>query len=277
MRSAYRLIFQAKNNPTRSKSSSTSSTSLFWTHLWGLDTAPKVKVFLWRLYNNILPTRKNLSQRITSISQCCAMCPKNEEDILHTFLQCRIARETWLNSDFSHLVNLFLRTAPYQVILEKMISWAAHDSSQFAYLLCCIWSTFLSRYAGRPECSNRRNFMQRQRKLGASSGNQYLQKPTRINMRQLVVLEEDGCHWRPLDTDRFKLNVDTAWIADGTNVGGLIGDHLGRVQISFIVALAHSHSLEHTKTVAIHLAEKFGYNNYNLESDCKVVIDKLLT
>lgn len=119
--------------------------------------------------------------------------------------------------------------------------------------------------------------MQRQRKLGASSGNQYLQKPTRINMRQLVVLEEDGCHWRPLDTDRFKLNVDTAWIADGTNVGGLIGDHLGRVQISFIVALAHSHSLEHTKTVAIHLAEKFGYNNYNLESDCKVVIDKLLT
>ncbi|KAI5661195.1 hypothetical protein M9H77_20518 [Catharanthus roseus] len=130
----------SKNNPTGSESSSTSSTSRFWTHLWGLHTAPKVKLFLWRLYNNILPTRKNLSWRITSISPCCAMCPKSEEDILHIFFRCRIATETWSNLDFSRLVNLFLSPMTHQAILEQMISWPAHDSARFAYFLCCIWN-----------------------------------------------------------------------------------------------------------------------------------------
>ncbi|KAI5649120.1 hypothetical protein M9H77_35125 [Catharanthus roseus] len=85
---------RAKNNPTGSESSSTSSTSHFYTNLWGVYTAPKVKVFLWRLYNNIFPTRKNLSKRITTISPCCAMCPADEEDVLHIFFHCRIATET---------------------------------------------------------------------------------------------------------------------------------------------------------------------------------------
>lgn len=73
VRSAYKLIFQAKNNLTRSESSSTSSTSHFFAHLCGLHTAPKLKVFLRRLYNNILPMRKNLPRRIITISLCCAM------------------------------------------------------------------------------------------------------------------------------------------------------------------------------------------------------------
>lgn len=75
----------------------------------------------------------------------------------------------------------------------------------------------------------------------------------------------------------FKLNVDAAWKTDGAGNSGLIRDHLGRVRISFMVALAHSHSLEHAETVAIHeglrLAENFDYSNYTLERDCKVVID----
>lgn len=89
-----------------------------------------------------------------------------------------------------------------------------------------------------------------------------------------------GCHWRLSDTYRFKLNVDTAWTADGTGVGSLIRDHLGRVRISVIVALTHSHSPKYTETFAIceglRLAERFGYINYTVENDYKVVIDQLL-
>lgn len=62
----------------------------------------------------------------------------------------------------------------------------------------------------------------------------------------------DGCHWRPPDKDRFKLNVNAAWKTDGADIGGLIRDYLGRVRIPFTVVLSHSHSLEHVETVAIH-------------------------
>lgn len=88
---------------------------------------------------------------------------------------------------------------------------------------------------------------------------------------------QDGCHRRSSETDRFKLNVDAAWIADSGGVGGLIRDHFNRMRISFTVALAQSLSPEHAETVTIHeglcLAERFGYTNYTL---CKVVIDQLL-
>lgn len=56
-------------------------------------------------------------------------------------------------------------------------------------------------------------------------------------------------------------------------IEGLICDHIGWVQISFTIALAHSSSPEYAKTITIreglHLAERFGYTNYTLKSDCK--------
>ncbi|KAI5675866.1 hypothetical protein M9H77_06816 [Catharanthus roseus] len=216
---------KAKNNPYGSESSSASSTSHFLTHLWGLHTISKLRMFLRRMYNNILPTRKNLSRKITSILPCCAIYPGNMEDILHIFFQCRVAIKIWLNSDFSHFVNLFLS----------------------------------------------QHLQERSAPIG----------PIRSNVQLPIALTQDGCHSRPQDSNRFKLNVDAAWIAVGAGVVDLIRYHSGRVRLSIIVALDFSHSSEHAETVVIRegfrMAERFGYTHYILESDCKVVIDQLLT
>lgn len=52
------------------------------------------------------------------------------------------------------------------------------------------------------------------------------------------------------------------------------------MRFSFTMALAYSHSPEHAETIAIReglrQAERFGYTNYILESDCKGIIDQLL-
>lgn len=96
---------------------------------------------LWRLYNNILPTWKNLSRRVTSILPCCDICSKSKEDTLCTFFWCRMAAKTWLNSNFSHFVNLFLSPATYKAILEQMFSGSSQDSAQCTYFLWCIWSS----------------------------------------------------------------------------------------------------------------------------------------
>ncbi|KAI5676055.1 hypothetical protein M9H77_07005 [Catharanthus roseus] len=39
--------------------------------------------------------------------------------------------------------------------------------------------------------------------------------------------------WGPPDTNRFKLNVDTAWKLDGAGVGGLIRGHMGRLLCTY--------------------------------------------
>ncbi|KAI5661614.1 hypothetical protein M9H77_20937 [Catharanthus roseus] len=178
---------KTKNNSDGSGCSSTSTTLHFWTHLWGLHTAPKTTL--------ILPY--------------CALCPGSEEDILHVFFRCRVATKTWLNSDFSHLVNFFLCQALYKGkgILKH------HQESAAAPI-----------------------------------------GPTRPNVRLPIISTQDRWHWRP--------------------------DHFGRVRILFTVASMLSHAPEYAETVAIRegliLARKFGYTNYILENDCKVVIDKLL-
>lgn len=51
----YRLILQAKVKIDTRDCSSTLTIAGFWTNLWGLNIAPKIKIFLWRLYNNHSP------------------------------------------------------------------------------------------------------------------------------------------------------------------------------------------------------------------------------
>lgn len=103
---AYRLILQAKSNSGSGDCSSPSAITHFWTSLWGMYTAPNLKVLLWRLYNNILPTCKNLSRNISSIQSCCPTCLESVKDTLHIFFQCRVVEETWLRLDFSHLMGV---------------------------------------------------------------------------------------------------------------------------------------------------------------------------
>lgn len=139
---------------------------------------------------------------------------------------------------------------------------------------------FPSGQADRPEYSHGRSFVQGKGYFGASPGNisSYQTYQTRYAIACSI-----NIGWMPLettDTKRFNLNIDPTWTAHSANFGGLIRDHFGRVRFSFIIALAHLHSPEHVETVAIrkglHLARRFGYTNHILESDYKVVIDKLL-
>lgn len=71
-------------------------------------------------------------------------------------------------------------------------------------------------------------------------------------MRSHVLTALDGCHWRPPDTDRFKINVNAAWTINGAGVGGLIRDLSCKVRILFTVVLAHSHFPKHAEIVVIH-------------------------
>lgn len=123
------------------------------------------------------------------------------------------------------------------------------------------------RCAGRPKYFSKRQFMQRKGILEHPQEGVVPAGPSRPNIWRAVP-SPDGCHWRPLEIERFKLNIDAAWTVNCAGIGGIIRDHLERVQISFTTALAHSHSPEHAETIAIReglrLAERFGYTNFTL-------------
>lgn len=100
---------------------------------------PKVRVFLWQLYNNILPTQKSLHRRVPSVLRYCPICSSHEEDVEHVFFQCRLPEETWSCSPYSHLWGLLHGSA--SSILERIMDWSEFDSAQFSYLLWSIWNS----------------------------------------------------------------------------------------------------------------------------------------
>lgn len=62
-------------------------------NIWNVQTAPKIKDFLWKLVKKAIPVSANLASRgITSFP--CKTCDGVEDD-LHAFLHCPIAKEVW--------------------------------------------------------------------------------------------------------------------------------------------------------------------------------------
>jgi hypothetical protein len=80
---------------------STSSSTLhdaIWGRLWKLNVPPKHSHLLWRILNNVLPTKTNLANRGVKCDPFRPRCPTKMETINHVFLDCEWAKQVWLAS-----------------------------------------------------------------------------------------------------------------------------------------------------------------------------------
>jgi hypothetical protein len=70
-----------------------------WKGLWKLKIQHRLRLFLWKLIWNILPTRTRISASIPNamIDTSCSLCSSNTDSILHLFFSCPIARVVWRN------------------------------------------------------------------------------------------------------------------------------------------------------------------------------------
>ena len=63
--------------------------------LWKLDVMPKIRVFLWQLCHNALPSRGTLLRRGLQLDPLCPMCSMDIEDSDHIFMHCPMAQKVW--------------------------------------------------------------------------------------------------------------------------------------------------------------------------------------
>ncbi|KAL0449105.1 UNVERIFIED_CONTAM: hypothetical protein Slati_1466900 [Sesamum latifolium] len=66
-----------------------------WRLAWDLQLAPKIKLFIWKVYSNALPTMTNLRNRGLRLEGGCPLCDAMEEDIMHVLVRCSFARLIW--------------------------------------------------------------------------------------------------------------------------------------------------------------------------------------
>lgn len=56
-------------------------------------TLPKIKIFLWKPLNEVLPVAQLILKRRMRVDGRCQLCGFDEEDINHVLFTCHIARQ----------------------------------------------------------------------------------------------------------------------------------------------------------------------------------------
>lgn len=56
--------------------------------------SPKIKVFMWRLARDIIPTKHNLSKKGVAVEGGCYMCRGGDETVQHLFFNCPFTQAT---------------------------------------------------------------------------------------------------------------------------------------------------------------------------------------
>jgi ribonuclease HI len=91
--SAYRLI-----TASTSSALSSSVSSLCWKSLWKLNLNDRLRLFLWKIAWNILPTKDRLSQLFPISDNICPLCGMAGDSLTHLFFECFFARVVWRHS-----------------------------------------------------------------------------------------------------------------------------------------------------------------------------------
>ncbi|KAA3481221.1 reverse transcriptase [Gossypium australe] len=93
VRSAYKLLQNTDDNP-RAYALQTSYRKLY-KKLWLLNLPTKIKITIWKITWNFLPTRVNLQHKKLLADPSCPRCGERAETIDHLFRECPVTVEIW--------------------------------------------------------------------------------------------------------------------------------------------------------------------------------------
>lgn len=103
VKSGYNLSWNWKqaNSPSKGESSNSAARENFWKKFWRVGVPARVKVAVWRIFHNGLPTKEGLKKRGVMTDFICMLCGQKGEDATHLFMNCWWARALWNRLDIS--------------------------------------------------------------------------------------------------------------------------------------------------------------------------------
>ncbi|EOY32894.1 Uncharacterized protein TCM_040908 [Theobroma cacao] len=70
--------------------------TICWRKVWKLHASNKVRMFIWRLLHESLPTVSWLANRGLSTSSASSFCGAHEENLVHALRDCNRVKNIWL-------------------------------------------------------------------------------------------------------------------------------------------------------------------------------------
>ncbi|XP_074300282.1 uncharacterized protein LOC141631521 [Silene latifolia] len=127
-------------------SASRSHTSSLFGLIWKLPCQPHIKLFLWKIVNQILPTADVLIRRGMNVSPTCCFCHLDSESLSHLFRDCDIVKRLWLASILGIRIEPASNNIPFLTWVQKCFIYLFKSDIQgiwqamrFSLTLFAIW------------------------------------------------------------------------------------------------------------------------------------------
>ena len=156
MKSAYQLgvNLEEANKQQNSGPSSEQGKSLDkWQHIWKLQLPGKVRMFLWRLTHNILPTLLNIKRKHIELDTRCPMCQRLDEDGGHLFLKCKNVKAIWREQNLEDVRVALCECPDAFDVMRHTCSLPTERKLRAWVLLWDWWTTRNKTYAGEKQRS----------------------------------------------------------------------------------------------------------------------------
>uniref|UniRef100_A0A803NML1 Reverse transcriptase domain-containing protein n=1 Tax=Cannabis sativa TaxID=3483 RepID=A0A803NML1_CANSA len=242
----------------QNSSSTSNKQSEWWKFFWNLKLPPKIRIFAWKVFQNILPTAVALFKRKVLDSGECSLCTSNWESIGHALFSCKHAKDIWKISrfriDFSQAHNMF--NGDYLYHLSTI--YQQHD---FETLLCVLWGIWTDRnkvvHGGQPRHPTA--IVQYASKFYEDFNKAKLQIPSvaatsrHHSSPSTSATDQHVQRWRPPVRNGYKLNVDAATNIEQKKmgIGAILRDHQGTVLAALSKAVQGSFKSDEMEAKAL--------------------------
>lgn len=90
VKSAYRVLIE--------QDKSSNPAGVPWKKLWKSRLPERVKMLIWRLGSNALPTKDNLMKRLANVDPTCIFSKEKLESGVHLCCECPVTKAIWFSS-----------------------------------------------------------------------------------------------------------------------------------------------------------------------------------
>ncbi|KAL5739901.1 hypothetical protein ACOSQ2_029081 [Xanthoceras sorbifolium] len=225
VKSGYQLALRDK---FQGSSSCSSSNHRWWMSLWNLSIPPKIKIFIWRVCHDTLPSLLNLFKRKVGLDPSCKRCGKSPESTAHALFWCVNSWTSWTASSFGVLLVGFEVLSCFDILcwLSKNIS-----RGDFEFVCVLLWFIWFERncfFHSGLEKSGEEVFVA---SFLAEFHNTVKAVFVVPSVGQQLPSSAEVHSWIPPPAGSFKLNTDAAVWKDSpfVGVGAAICDGSGAV------------------------------------------------
>lgn len=274
VKSGYQLAVKLKS-PDRPSCSDISKT--MWKVIWVNDIPEKVKIFMWRAAQNVLPTVENLWKRKIVQDPVCQRCCRMSEDVFHALVGCSFARKVWKLTDFYEEIKGLAHQDMLSVLQELAMMRGKKDIEQIIAVCWAIWhSRNCFVFEGKMEDPL----------YSATRAEAVVESYRRIKSGKNIALagqQQNGQQvWKPPPPGLFKVNVDAATNLSKQRggIGAVVRDSRG----DCVAAAAQRTTLKgnvadmeaEAVLLGIQVARKANCAHFVIESDSKEVVELVL-